>query len=56
VKIDIETLQITDGRLRRRSLALVVEWAEQHRQELLDNWRLAEAHRPLNPIPPLEQK
>jgi hypothetical protein len=41
-------------KLRRRTLALVVEWAEAHRDELLENWRLAEAHRPLNRIEPLE--
>ena len=53
-KIDIETLRVSEGKLRRRSLALVLEWAVGHREELLENWRLAEAHRPLNPIEPLE--
>jgi hypothetical protein len=53
-KIDINTLEIQEGKLRRRSLALVLEWAAEHRQELLENWRLADAHRPLNPIAPLE--
>jgi hypothetical protein len=53
-KVDINTLEIQEGKLRRRTLALVVEWAEVHREELLENWRLAEAHRPLNPIDPLE--
>ena len=53
-KINIDTLDIIEGELRRRTLALVVEWAEAHRDELLENWRLAEAHRPLNRIAPLE--
>jgi hypothetical protein len=53
-KIDIETLQVSEGKLRRRTLALVVEWAAQHREELLENWRLADAHESLNPIEPLE--
>jgi hypothetical protein len=53
-QIDIDTLDIIEGRLRRRTLTLVVEWAAEHRDELLDNWRLAESHQPLNPIDPLE--
>jgi hypothetical protein len=53
-KVDINSLEIQEGKLRRRTLALVVEWAEGHRDELLENWRLAEAHRPLNQIDPLD--
>lgn len=53
-KIDIATLHTTEGRLRRRPLSLVLEWAVEHRDELNENWRLAEAHQPLNEIPPLE--
>ena len=53
-KIEIETLNTLAGRLPRRARGLVREWASEHRQELLENWRLAEAHQPLNPIEPLE--
>jgi len=52
--IDIATLQVSEGMLRRRSLALVLEWAVEHRDELQENWLLAEAHLPLNEIAPLE--
>jgi hypothetical protein len=52
--IEIETLRIRDGSLRSRTLALVLEWASEHRAELMENWRLAEAHHPLNQIAPLE--
>lgn len=34
----IADLMMTDGRLPGRVTALVLEWANQHRQELLDNW------------------
>jgi hypothetical protein len=53
-KIDINTLQVTEGKLRRRTLALVLEWAVEHREELLENWQLAERHESLNSIAPLE--
>ncbi len=53
-KIEVETLRVTEGSLPRRALGLVIEWAGDHRDELLEDWRLAEAHNPLNPIAPLE--
>ena len=36
--IDIRTLEIIEGRLTRRALALVLEWAQEHRAELLEDW------------------
>ena len=54
VSLAIETLEILDGTLPRRALHLVSEWAELHREELLDDWERAWNHLPLNPIPPLE--
>lgn len=54
VLIDIETLQILQGRLPKRAMAMVIEWAVEHRQELWDDWKLAEKHYPLNKIKPLE--
>lgn len=53
-KIEIDTLRVQEGKLPRRALGLVLEWAAEHRDELVDDWQLAEAHHPLNPIPPLE--
>jgi hypothetical protein len=52
--VEIDTLDLRDGHLPRRALALVAEWAAQHRQELLDNWIRAEQHQRLNRISPLE--
>ncbi len=52
--IAIETLQMSEGRLPRRALALVLEWAAEHREELLEDWQLAEQHEPLKNIDPLE--
>ena len=35
-------------------MSLVLEWAQQHRRELREDWRLAEVHEPLKNIAPLE--
>jgi hypothetical protein len=52
--IAIETLELLNGKLGRRALDLVLDWAELHRVELLENWRLAQERRPLRDIQPLE--
>ena len=51
--VDIQTLQVLGGRLSLRIIGLVVEWALQHRAELLEDWRLARQDAPLNRIAPL---
>ena len=52
--IEIQTLQVLGGRLAPRVMGLVAEWALQHRDELLEDWRLARESAPLNRIAPLE--
>jgi len=52
--IRIDTIEVSRGTLPRRALALVAEWALVHREELRDDWRLAEEGRPLRAIEPLE--
>ena len=51
--ISIETLEVIEGRLPRRALTLVLEWASEHRDELRKNWKIAEAHGTLRKIEPL---
>jgi len=53
VVVGIETGEVT-GTMSRRAVAMVQEWREAHRAELLANWALAEQRRPLNHISPLE--
>jgi hypothetical protein len=52
------TVAIRDGRVHgefpRRAQALVLEWLELHRVELLADWERAQAGEPLLPIPPLD--
>lgn len=49
----IAELTLIEGQLPPRVLGLVLEWAVIHRDERMDDWRLAAAKRPLKPIPPL---
>lgn len=53
ITVEIATGVVT-GRFPRRALAHVLEWAEMHRDELLEDWRLARDGEPLRPVPPLE--
>lgn len=52
--ITIDTLDIIRGELPRRAQGLVLEWAEQHRDALQENWHRCSRLMPPNPIPPLE--
>lgn len=54
VAVEIDTLRVMFGRLPRRALAMVLEWAADRREALRKAWALAEGHRPLEPISPLE--
>jgi hypothetical protein len=49
----ITELELIEGRLPGRIISLVLEWAFDHRDELMENWERARANRPLRPIPPL---
>lgn len=51
--VSIDGTQVLAGKLPKRVLALVAEWAVAHRNELSQNWERAAAHEPLSPIDPL---
>lgn len=38
--IAIQTFEVIRGELPGRAMALVLEWAQQHRQELMEDWEL----------------
>ncbi|HZT89734.1 MAG TPA: DUF4160 domain-containing protein [Stellaceae bacterium] len=40
--IDIRTLAVMRGSLPSRALALVLEWASEHRAELMEDWELCD--------------
>ena len=39
--IDIRELRVLRGALPRRAMALVLEWAAEHRDALMENWTYA---------------
>ncbi len=52
--LSINDLKVLEGRLPRRALALVLEWANEHRDELLNNWNSLQATGEFTKIAPLE--
>ena len=51
--ITIETGEVA-GQLPRRALAMVEEWRQAHKGQLLENWKLSEQKKELRSIAPLE--
>jgi len=51
--VEIET-GLVKGYITHRALKMIQEWREQHREELLADWKLAEQNKPLVGISPLE--
>ena len=52
-EIEIKTLAILDGKLPPRILGLALEWAEMHKEELMENWNLIQNTGKYNKIQPL---
>lgn len=51
--IDLRNLGVMRGSLPRRAMALVLEWAAEHRDELMEDWELCSRIRTPKPIEPL---
>lgn len=52
--IDIQTLAVIEGKLPRRALVMVLEWANEHRAELMEDWNLCQTKQLPKAIKPLE--
>jgi hypothetical protein len=52
--VDIKNLRIMEGSLPRRATQLVLDWAELHQTELLEDWNLCLSNHQPNTIPPLK--
>jgi hypothetical protein len=53
-EVAIQSLEVMNGSLPRRALALVLEWAADRREELRTNWEAAREGKPLSRIRGLE--
>jgi hypothetical protein len=49
----IEELKILEGDMPKRIVSLILEWAFEHRQELMEDWDLAKRREQLKSIKPL---
>jgi hypothetical protein len=52
--IDVRTLEVIEGQMPRRALALVLEWAQEHRAELMEDWELCahnQSPKKIHPLP-----
>ena len=52
--IELEKLRVVRGSLPRRALALVLEWAVGHHEELMEAWNLCSQLKTPSPIEPLK--
>jgi hypothetical protein len=52
--IDLRIFSVIRGFLPGRAMALVLEWADDHRDELLENWNLCRRMQTPKPIEPLK--
>jgi hypothetical protein len=52
--ISINDLKLLEGKFPKRALALVLEWANEHRDDLLKNWNSLAATGEYSKIAPLE--
>ena len=42
--VNIQKLELMEGKLSRRAQELVLDWAELHQKELLEDWELCRQH------------
>lgn len=52
--ISIKSNSVLEGSLPPNAKKLIIQWVEEHKKELLENWNLAIKHKKLNKIDPLK--
>lgn len=52
VIVEIESGVVT-GKMPRRALNMIWAWLDEHRDELVENWKRAQARQTLTPVAPL---
>ena len=51
-KIEINT-GIVEGKMPKTAISLALKWLDEHKIELLENWKKIESKEPMNKIEPL---
>lgn len=54
ILINLKTLEILEGKMLRRAVALVLEWASHHRDALIEDWNLCQIGQTPRKIAPLK--
>lgn len=54
VVVDIRELRIIQGRFPGRAMGMLLQWAAEHRDELLENWKRCEQNETTRKISPLK--
>jgi hypothetical protein len=54
ILVNIKTLEVIRGKMPRRALSLVLEWASERRFELMEDWELCVTRQSPKKILPLE--
>jgi hypothetical protein len=50
-EFNISNGSLRDGDLPKKAIKIIREWAMKHKEELSKNWKLAQAHMPIEKIP-----
>lgn len=53
-KISVKNGKLIAGKLPSRAMRLIKEWMKEHKEDLRNNWKLAEEHKKLKMIKPLK--
>lgn len=54
IQMDIQTLEVIKGKMPKRALSLIRDWACENRKALLEDWDLCEKKEYPKKIPPLK--
>ena len=53
-QVGIDPIMVLEGKLPRRAISMVIEWAALHQRELMNNWERLRNDQPIVRIEPLE--
>lgn len=54
ILVSIEPIEVLEGKMKKRAVSMVIEWAAVHQQELMQNWDRLQGDGPAEKIEPLD--